>query len=841
VDELVRLVEQIQETLARLWSMAAAQDHDQTAKQTADLFQRFAEWWNQYAAHEVNSIRVAPPMAAFRSASRVAEALGQWHRAGAAAGNIGFWAPYVASFESPRAYGLVIEALLERNDFSASRNLLVHWLGQADDIPLESGGTSFTRYARQWLMRVLGLPDGNAQAMAERWPRVTKFFDFLEANAGAYGEVPRWEGPRTIGRQEAGGDQPEEEPYESESDEDLFDAAYEGVVYRDSTDDNIDASVFERSDEASMDELERAARHLSSRLVLLECWADMCRTAGLARMAIERAKPGENDTALLAGWVARLAQWRSELMDLIETIHQWRLIPPSGDVESILNYDRHRLIKESLLERVIVSRVEICMAEATLQGALGPDAEPAPQTAPDVARFMGFVAHAMHGAPSKSLHQKWTELRTALEKLPILYVPVARGGSPTALAVVRLRQRMISELFEWLRHAGMVEQARQLVETARAMERRHPVGPAAVTEFDSLFEAGFRALAQALIDASRAESPRGGRRNLQPLLEVMEQVTESMLLTWIAHSRTLRLSVLEKVRGRQAWDELSEFIQRYGGELFDQTFLMLGNIRGILHQGVDRWLRRLEEEHRTDDYPTLFRDLDRILPRSVAAEMLTLILEAVMEGYEEYRDYNSTTTQSDRGDQLDTFLDFLRLQGGYERVMWNMRPVVLAHEVLVRNGLEKAARQWRQALMERIGGEADRYLERLERLQRKYGMRLASVADRLGQRFLQPLIVDRVRALVGPAIGEAGGQGPHAAFALLQKEVDQLLAQPSGSGWDLPEWLDSLSEEVEDILETGAEARDNQLLPLALPPQPLTLKQLAQRLRHWDDRRRRKA
>jgi len=41
---------------------------------------------------------------------------------------------------------------------------------------------------------------------------------------------------------------------------------------------------------------------------------------------------------------------------------------------------------------------------------------------------------------------------------------------------------------------------------------------------------------------------------------------------------------------------------------------------------------------------------------------LSLILEAILENYGEYRDYNSTTTQSDRGDMLYTLLDFLRLR-----------------------------------------------------------------------------------------------------------------------------------------------------------------------------------
>ena len=48
-------------------------------------------------------------------------------------------------------------------------------------------------------------------------------------------------------------------------------------------------------------------------------------------------------------------------------------------------------------------------------------------------------------------------------------------------------------------------------------------------------------------------------------------------------------------------------------------------------------------------------------------EHLSLVIEAVIENYTEFKDYNSTTTQSDRGELLYTLLDFLRLKTSYER------------------------------------------------------------------------------------------------------------------------------------------------------------------------------
>ena len=118
------------------------------------------------------------------------------------------------------------------------------------------------------------------------------------------------------------------------------------------------------------------------------------------------------------------------------------------------------------------------------------------------------------------------------------------------------------------------------------------------------------------------------------------------------------------------------FIKRYGGDLFTQQFLSLANVRSILFQGVDNWLEELREQPLPDSQPRLLDELGSRQSRDQAVQQLTLVLEAIVENYAEYRDYNSTTTQSDRGDLLYNLLDFLRLLSDYERVVWNLKPVV---------------------------------------------------------------------------------------------------------------------------------------------------------------------
>ena len=189
----------------------------------------------------------------------------------------------------------------------------------------------------------------------------------------------------------------------------------------------------------------------------------------------------------------------------------------------------------------------------------------------------------------------------------------------------------------------------------------------------------------------------------------------------------------------------------------------------------------------------LVADLGRPIAAPQAKKHLSLVIEAIVENYGEYRDYNATTTQSDRGELLYTLLDFLRLKAIYERIHWNLRPVMMVHEVLVRRGRDGAARLWARAMAKETQATADQQLHRLAELQKKYGMRLSTVADRLAEQFLQPLAIDRLRALVRPAIEESrqqlaaaclhgvgGGGGPIGPGADRRRARSARLAGDSG-------------------------------------------------------------
>ncbi|MCP4908210.1 MAG: hypothetical protein GY910_24825, partial [bacterium] len=75
--------------------------------------------------------------------------------------------------------------------------------------------------------------------------------------------------------------------------------------------------------------------------------------------------------------------------------------------------------------------------------------------------------------------------------------------------------------------------------------------------------------------------------------------------------------------------------------------------------------------------------------------------------------------------------------------------------------------------------------------------RMPTIADRLAERFVKPLQIDAMRALVPAAIAEQRRGGSSPSFERLEREADSLVTEPTGVGLDAPPWLIALEEEVE--------------------------------------------
>jgi hypothetical protein len=839
-DELVALMDRIWALYSRVWSEAAAVDNADLSKRIARQFKDVATWWHKFAVHEVSSVEAVDSLVVYRAAEHVAKAMNVWQKGGAAAGNVAFWAPHAEMFDSPKAYALVIDALLDRGDFVAAMALLVHWLSQADRIGLVRADASWHELAQRCMGQITSLAGSDSAdpvSASKRWEIARKFLDYLEANAEFYWQPPRFElGGKTTaparGETLTDPNNEEEDPYAS---------AYEGVVFRDSTDDGIEGSIFE-TDETATDELSAEARRVAERLDFLSTVATLWRQAALSPAwrafapSQTSSQPGQH-LAAIRRWIEQAQNNRAALAELLNTIRAYRVPTPTADHDSLVEYDRRRMTKESLLERAIAASVEMAVAARLLAATLTAVGQEPAEADPEQREFIEILAAILRRDATAAAARVPT-LKALLARRPLLYVPLAKGGCPAEIVAVRARQNALQDALAGLPRLGLWVETCDLLEVARQMERDHPVGSGAVTEYDELFKVGYRAIVESLVDSAEhwTVALPGDETPSDAIVSCLEKLTESLLTGWLSHSRTLRLSVLERIHDRATWKKVVAFIERYGDEIFTQRFLNLGNIRAILHQGVANWLASLQEEPQDEMPERLLDDLAGGASLEEAAEQLGLVLEAIVENYGEYRDYNSTTTQSDRGELLYMLLDFLRLRSRYDRVCWNLKPVVLAHEILVRRSQDDAARIWRRALTERINDEADQYLTKLADLQKKHAMRMPTVADRLAERFIRPLAIDRVRALVAPAVEEARAGGPAPKFELLQQDTEYLTREPTGVGLDVPAWLVALEEEVDAVLQAYYQGSEEGNIAEYIAPILLSYDEARQKLDHWASR-----
>jgi hypothetical protein len=304
---------------------------------------------------------------------------------------------------------------------------------------------------------------------------------------------------------------------------------------------------------------------------------------------------------------------------------------------------------------------------------------------------------------------------------------------------------------------------------------------------------------------------------------------------WLKHSATMRLSSVEVLKDPATWRKVKSFVKKYGSDLFHPRMLSMGNLRGIVQRGAEAYLDYLSENEDPLKPVKLLEDLDRTISRGEAAFLLETILRCIVEKFDRFLEYNTTTTQSDYGEQLHCLLDFLRHEAEYERQAWNLAPMELAHEVLSRLGRTTAADRWREDLETRTAPLAKTFLQKLKRLEKQYGMRLPGVSDRLSERFVKPLLLDRILALVRPAIRDARSAVESPSFAMLKAESEQYLSTTLGSALEPQPWLQTLEEEIQH-----AEAESGALGEPALgasPPSariPIDMEDLRRQLAVWE-------
>ncbi|MCA9079670.1 MAG: hypothetical protein KDA58_03885, partial [Planctomycetaceae bacterium] len=837
VELLIRLMEAVFGAYARCLGEAAAQGRPELQERISNVFLAQAEWWDRFGSDVIEDLPDVSGQESWESASFVSQALSQWREAGEAAGDISFWRQHVERFQSAQAYALVVVALLDKQDYVASMALLMQWMGQINEVGFESAEHSIFELLIRWLRDITG--EGGIVDPAERMRMMRRLFDFLEANAEEWWGVPKLPG----GFDAADGHEPlgiEEfddlEGLEDAPDEEdeLFGAAYDDMVFRDTADDgNWGNTVEDEGFNVRNSEFEVINRELEPRLKFLLAVGHLYQLSASSLAADLHAglQIDQDLVGALANWHRQSQRWQIDLAELMETIWDYEIDPPTGDHDANIEYDIQFQVKIYLLHQVINTLICQRNAERLLNGVIPEQVAVARGSEQD--RRLSVCYRAIVQRDAAAVKELLPDLLSRLGRNPLLYVPLDHGGDPGQVLRTQSLQSVVRFLLRELPRLGLLRETWHLLYTAYKMERKWRPQGQAITEFDRLFDIALRSTLESLITSSASWS--SGTIETEELIESIGQVLDPYQWLWSEHSKTMRISAVDGMRREEEWGELAEFIRTYGADLFHASHLTLGNIRAILHNGTDWFLDYLEEEQDPLHPIQLLQDLDSgLMDREEAEWCLEQVYSIIVDRFDRFLEYNTTTTQSDYGEMIFCLLEFLRLESRYDRDSWNLTPLTLVHSALVRHGLTDAADIWEATFEMQTTDIADQHLADLERLQKTYGMRMPTIADHLNERFVKPLDVNRILALVKQSVLDArAGMESSPAFETLQQEVDDYLQGSWGSGIDVPHWLRQMEREIGEASRTRYVGRPTAEAELDLPQVHVTREEFQQQIRHW--------
>ncbi|MBX9624760.1 MAG: hypothetical protein K2X82_13215 [Gemmataceae bacterium] len=800
-EELIQTVGRQFDLYARAVAAASVAGDAPARDRLAGGMRELAGWWDKYATATVTDLPHIAGGERAEAAGHVAGALAAWAKRDPDANAIAFWRGHRDGFTSPAAFAQVIAALTDHGEWKAAMALLMTWLSDADAVPLDDPAASFDELAERWVRAVVAAP---ALAPADRAALVRRFFELLEANADdRLTAADDWLGSPT--------DEPDAEDDGEDEDGNEFASAYEGVTFKDSADDGEEGSVAggEPSRPVGDFPLEgETADRLEDRLKFFHTVARLWRAAARPELW-PRGEPATLDT--LGGWLAAARRTRAHLARFLDRVKDVPVPEPSGGHEGMIEFDRRRAVKGHLLDLGVATCVEagraaLALSALLVQGAElppagGGDAGAADDAVPAWEPVLTRLERAIGNRDATQVRKLLPGFVAVFRNEPLLYCPPSDGGTPAQVLRAQTALHALEDLLTRLPRLGLLRETFHLTKLARQMEWNSPPSGRRVSSFDQLFKTALAGVVDTLVTAARDGGDEAGPDG--PLSGMLFKVADEFGKLWNEHSQSLRLSVLEAVSDDGDWDAVRSFVTSYGGDLFTVPFLGLSNMRGILARGVANWLDG-QAEGDDDKRPRLVDAwADGDLDKAKTARAAELVLQALVEHYDEYRDYNTTTTQSDYGENIHILLDFLRLKVKYDRAAWRLRPRALAHEVLCRRGQDALAAKWRESITNKTRNVADTLLKELAEKEARTGVRLRTIRDRLEERFVRPLEVDRAAALVGPAAEAAkrGEDEANPAFGRLRAAMAPLGETVLGVGLEVPAWVRRLEEALRQSRE----------------------------------------
>ena len=342
IEMLYHIMEALLDAYSRALEESAARGEKALELAISQRYEKLAEFWDRFGTLTVHDLPRVAAREHLDSAEHVAKALADWRAAGESAGDMLFWRAHVDQFQSAKAYAQVVSALLERHDRVAALGLLMQWLSQHETVGLESGHLSFEDLLLWWMGQAV--EDGST-AKDDPWPLVRRMFDYLEANAGEMWSAPVYRAGTvddelgTASDWPAADDGRPEAMDEDDEDEGLFGAAYDNMVFHDSSDDGQEGATMEDGPKLDGDtQFELVEKQLEPRLKFLRVLAQLWQMAATLaveredRAALDESKEGRAaqaaKTESLKHWLEHAVHLQAELMRVRQPIADQALSRP---------------------------------------------------------------------------------------------------------------------------------------------------------------------------------------------------------------------------------------------------------------------------------------------------------------------------------------------------------------------------------------------------------------------------------------------------------------------------------------------------------------------------------
>jgi hypothetical protein len=846
IESLMELMAETFGVYGKVLIDAAASGDEPLRSAVSERFEKLGNWWDQFASSVIEELPVVVGQEAWESATHVATMLSEWHTAGDAAGDVSFWKQRLDRFQSAHAFGPVVDALLGKDDDVASFALMMQWLSQLDDAGTEGPQHSLLGLLIRWMKLVTRQAPPDAAGVANLLAKIRRLFAYMEANAGEAWGVPTVDAALSGGLTQTDPDWSDEQPQPpagpSEDDEEnLFGAAFEGVTFKDSADDGQWGDTLDEGPAQDDSGFELLSREIEPRLKFLNAVGQLWQLAAAAFAQHANSDTAHSDALArhaddVAQWRSQCRRWEAELLALMESVWTRDVDGPSGDHGDNIEFDLQLQVKYFLLNQIVVTLLSLKNAGRMLSGCLPATGEPASDESSnegELERSLSLIYGSVVRRDAEGVASRLPLLLRQMQKQPLLYVPFDHGGRPATILRAQTMQSVARFLLRELPRMGLLRHTWHVLNTLFKMERRWRPEGQAITEFDRLFDIALRNSVETLI-----RSASGWQETSTPdddLLNAIGELLDPYQQLWMKHSRTMRLSSVDGVRLDEDWNQLYQFVEKFGRELFHASQLTLGHVRTILHNGV-RWyfeyLRREEDPLKPSGL------LDAIERGEIdfddAVWCLETLYSIVVDKFDRFLEYNTTTTQSDYGEMFYTLLDFLRLEARYDRETWNLTPLVSVHDVLARQGRREAAALWADMFEAQTAELADRHLQDLRELEQQHGMRLPAIADHLQQRFYKLLRVNEMTVLIRPAMDEVRhGAVEQPAVTELAKLTEEYLGTSWGSGVDIPNWIRALDREATEVLFADDGGRPGAEAETEFPRLTLTLREFRQQISEW--------